>query len=218
MSEAKVRVSLTDGVLEFEGSETFVASQVEKFSRIIQAAFAGERPIADGGGAGAGGTTSAGSDRADSGTQPVASAPPPPPPSPAEEFKDMFAPTDTGVQILVALPGASKAEKAVNGAKLYLYGLQALKQRDTAYFAEVGHVCKAHGCYDSHNMAACLKGDQTSFVFGGRGKRQTLKLSAPGLQATAELIARMRAGGNGIAPGRKGNTRTAAPEARRARA
>jgi hypothetical protein len=46
MSEARVRVSLTDGVLEFEGSETFVASQVEKFTRIIQAAFAGEPPSA----------------------------------------------------------------------------------------------------------------------------------------------------------------------------
>ena len=33
----------------------------------------------------------------------------------------------------------------------------------------------------------------TSFVFGGQGKRQTVKLSAPGLHAIAELIARIRA-------------------------
>jgi hypothetical protein len=120
------------------------------------------------------------------------------------------------VQILKALPGSSKAEKAVNGAKLYLYGLQALKQRDTALFAEITRVCKAHGCYDSHNMAACIKADRASFVFGGRGKRQTLKLSAPGVHATAELIARIRARGNGIASKRKGNGRGLIPSAPRA--
>ena len=204
MGEARVRVSLSDGVLEFEGSESFVTSQVEKFTKIIQAAFAGERPMADDATAGGGGTTGAGGDR-----QPAASAPP----SPDVELKDIFEATDTGVQILRPLPGSSKAEKAVNGAKLYLYGLQALKQRDTALFAEIKRVCKAHGCYDSANMAACLKGDQASFVFGGRGKRQTLKLSAPGMHATAELIARIRTRGNGIASKRKGNGRGVLPTA-----
>jgi len=210
MSEARVRVSLSDGVLEFEGSESFVTSQVEKFTKIIQAALAGERPTADDAAAGdGGGTTDAGSNRGDGEKQPAASAPP----SPDIELKDIFEATDTGVQILRPLPGSSKAEKAVNGAKLYLYGLQALKQRDTALFAEIKHVCKAHGCYDSNNMAGCLKGDQASFVFGGRGKRQTLKLSAPGLHATAELIARIRTRGHGIASKRKGNDRVVVPTA-----
>ena len=62
------------------------------------------------------------------------------------------------MQILRPLPGSSKAEKAVNGAKLYLYGLQALKQRGTALFAEFKNVCKAHGCHDSNNMAPVSKG------------------------------------------------------------
>src|SRR5205809_769550 len=127
MSEARVKVSLTDGVLEFEGSETFVTSQVEKFTRIIQAAFAGDHAVAD--------------------------------EAPRE--------TPTSRDSVITEPPAS------------------------------------------------LKGDQTSFVFGGRGKRQTLKLSAPGMQGTADLIARIRAAGNGIAAGRKGNGRTSAPTSRR---
>ncbi len=200
MGEARVRVSLIDGVLEFEGSESFVTSQVEKFTKIIQAALAGERPIADDApGGGGGGTTDAGSNGAGGDAQPAASAPP----SRDAELNDIFEATDSGVQILRPLPGSSKAEKAVNGAKLYLYGLQALKQRDTARFTEIKNVCKAHGCYDSANMAACLKEDQASFVFGGQGKRQTLKLSTPGLHATAELIARIRTRGNEIASRRK---------------
>jgi hypothetical protein len=61
MGEARVRVSLSDGVLEFEGSESFVTSQVEKFTKVIQTALAFERPIADdGAGGGGGGTTDAG--------------------------------------------------------------------------------------------------------------------------------------------------------------
>ena len=184
MGEARVRVSLSDGVLEFEGSESFVTSQVEKFTKIIQATLSGERPVAEDAADGDdGGTTDAGGNGAGGDTQPAASAPP----SPDAGLEDIFEATDTGVQILRPLPGSSKAQKAVNGAKLYLYGLQALKRRDTALFAEIKHVCKAHGCYDSHNMAAYLKADQTSFVFGGQGKRQTLKLSAPGLHATAGL-------------------------------
>ena len=152
MGEARVRVSLSDGVLEFEGSESFVTSQVEKFTKIIQTALAGERPIADDTASGDdGGTTAAGGNGAGSDTQTAASTPP----APAVDLKDIFEATDTGVQILRPIPGSSKAQKAVNGAKLYLYGLQALKQRDTALFAEIKRVCKAHGCYDSHNMAAC---------------------------------------------------------------
>jgi len=212
MGEARVRVSLSDGVLEFEGSESFVTSQVEKFTRVIQAALAGERPIADDAAGGDGGTTDAGSNGAGGDTLPAASTPP----SHDVELKDIFEATETGVQILRPLPGSSKAEKTVNGAKLYLYGLQALKQRDTALFAEIKKVCKAHGCYDTNNMAAYLKGDQASFVFGGRGKRQTLRLSASGMHATAELIARIRTRGNGIASKRKGNGRDAIPTAPRA--
>ena len=122
----RVRVSLSDGVLEFEGSESFVTSQVEKFTKIIQTALAGERPIADDTASGDdGGTTAAGGNGAGSDTQTAASTPP----APAVDLKDIFEATDTGVQILRPIPGSSKAQKAVNGAKLYLYGLQALKQR-----------------------------------------------------------------------------------------
>ena len=85
--------------------------------------------------------------------------------------------------------------------------------KGAANFGRIKNVCKSHGCYGSHNMAACLKGDQKSFVFGGRGKRQTLKLRAPGPHGIAELMARIRTRGNGIASKRKGNERDAMPTA-----
>lgn len=60
---------------------------------------------------------------------------------------------------------------------------------------------------------ACRKSDQTSFVFGGTGKRQTLRLSAPGMEGTAALIARIRAPGKGIASEQQGIARHALPGA-----
>lgn len=186
MSDTRVRVSLTDGVLEFEGPEYFVSGLVEKFAGVIQTALAGDQPAADCVASSDDGRNRAGeAPKAAADVHSTADAPP----SPERALSDMFAATQTGVQILRALPGSTKALRAVNLAKLYLYGLQKLKQRDTAYFAEIGRVCKAHGCFDPHNMAACLKAERTSFVFGGKGKRQTLKLSAPGMQETAALIA-----------------------------
>ncbi len=195
MSETRVRVSLTDRVLEFEGPESFVSGLVEKFAGVIHAGLGGEPAAAHD------------AANVESQKQRAAEAPPAPTsahpapgtaPPPEVALTDIFAPTATGVQILRAFPGSTKAVRAVNLAKLYLYGLQALKQRDTVFFAEIGQVCRAHGCFDPNNMAACLKAQRTAFVFGGRGKRQTLKLSEPGLKETAALIARIRAGGNGI--------------------
>ena len=73
MSDARVRVSLTDGVIEFEGSETFVASLVDKFGGVIRTALGGEQ--------------------LDVNEEPAASAPP----APDDSLGDIFAETDDGV-------------------------------------------------------------------------------------------------------------------------
>ena len=215
MAEARVRMSLTDGVLEFEGPESFVAGLVEKFTRVIETALAGE--LSDTHDAASGNNGRNGASDAQPAAASVRDVVASTPNSADVALDDIFAATETGVQILRAIPGSTRTERVVNLAKLYLYGLQVLKHRDTARFAEIGRVCKAHGCFDSHNMATYLKGDRLSFVFGGQGKRQTLKLSAPGMEGTAALIARLRAGGNGIASRSQGNASAALRAARQAR-
>ena len=193
MSEARVRVSWTDGVIEFEGSETLVACLADKFAGVIQTALVGA-PLD---------VRSVDRDERQESVaalppgvvveeQPVASLPPAP-----DTFSDLYAETEHGLQVLKVMRGP-KAVRTVTLAKLYLYGLRKLQQRETARFAEIADVCRAHGCYNSHNMASYLKADQASFIFGGTAKRQTLKLSAPGLEETAALIQRIRAGGKGI--------------------
>ena len=199
MSESRVRVSLTDGTFEFEGSEAFVAAHVEKFARMIQAAVAVQWPGADPATIDPPATAAVVETTAPPASAPEPAPPPPPPaPPPEVEFADMYALTETGVQLLKPVPGSSGAQKTVNGAKLYLFGLRLLRQREAAWFGEIKNVCKAQGCYDSHNMAAYLKADQQAFVFGGNGKRQTIRLSTPGLNAAAELVAQIRSGSHAI--------------------
>ena len=201
MSESRVRVSLTEGTFEFEGSEAFVAAHVEKFARMIQAAVAVQWP----------GAFEAAGDvppeaPAAAVEAPEAPAPPPiepepapvAPPPPDIEFADVYALTQDGLQILKPVPGSSRAQRTVNGAKLYLYGLRLLTHRDAARFGEIKSVCISQGCYDSANMAAYLKADRQAFVFSGKGKRQTIQLSVPGLNGAAELVSDIRTGRNAI--------------------
>ena len=170
MSEAKARVSMTDGVLlEFEGSEAFVSGQLERFSRMITGESApAAAPVAE--------------------SVAAASAPAAQP----DPFTDLFAKTERGLQVLAKVPGRSTAQKTVNAAKLYLYGLSATQQRDTAWFEEIRTVCRAHRCYDANNMATTLKNAQDAFIFGGAGKKQTLKLSQNGVNAARQLVERLR--------------------------
>lgn len=178
MAEAKARISLAEQTFEFEGTEAFVSAQLEKFSEVIHAGLKSPELLPK--------------------TSPEPSLPSEKSPSFAvsqsSELHEIFAPTEEGVQILKDIPGESKAEKTINAAKLYLYGLSELKQKDVASFGEIGAVCKLHGFHDAVNLASNLKSDQESFVFGGSGRKQTLKLTFPGKKAAVKLIEALRAG------------------------
>jgi hypothetical protein len=173
MAEAKISISLADGTFEFEGSETFVSTQIERFAEAIQANLRVPQQQMK--------------MRAPGGGAPPQEGDVSPPATPPK-LDEIFAPTETGVQILKDVPGNSVAEKTVNAAKLYLYGLNELKQKDTALFEEIAAVCKTHGFHDSANMASNLKAERGTFIPGGSGKKQTLKLTVPGMKAAAKLV------------------------------
>lgn len=172
MAEAKISISLATGTFEFEGSESFVSAQVERFVDVIQASLKAPRQQASAESGRAATATS------DSGVVQQTSP---------TGFDHVFAATDTGVQILKDVPGSSTAKKTVNAAMLLLFGLSTLKQKDTVLFEEVAAVCKAHGFHDAANMATNLKDAKELFILGGSGKKQTLKLTVPGSKAAAKL-------------------------------
>lgn len=179
MGEAKFRVSLTEGTLEIEGSESFVAEHLAKFEDTIQSRLGKARPVAA-----------------------LAAVAAPPPPlqeahaaslETAGDLAEFYAVTDAGIQILGTVPGTNNAEKTVNAAAIQLYGLKKLKNKDTLLFEEVKPLCKSQGCYDGSNMAKYLKGAPETFIFGGSGKKQTIQLTQPGFRTAEKLLATMKA-------------------------
>ena len=182
MGEAKVRVSLVEGSLEIEGSETFVSALIDRFQEPIQSALASAAKRGTG-------SAHPGTGNSSNGASQTAPAADP-------NLADVFAVTESspGVQILKDIPGASKPAKTINAAKLLLYGLQTLKQQDTATFEDVRAICKAHGFLDESNFSAYLKDDKESFILGGSARKKTLKLTVPGAKAAASLVTQLKSG------------------------
>ncbi len=196
MSEARVKVSLNDiGTIEIEGTEAFVGAELDKFRESMRAGILGGEHPAPGA-----------ANLAVPAEAPAAPEPPPAPPdapaapveepAPVDMLEDIFAVTDTGVRILTEIPGYRVYEKMANAGKLLAHGIARLTNRTIVRFDEVTAACKAHHCYDGTHMASALKDQKLAFVFGGRGKRQTLTLTESGTRDAEKLVEKLRAAGS----------------------
>lgn len=180
MGEARVRVSLVDG--KFEGSETFINAQLEKFDEVIQQGLTAGRERKQTNGA-ENGNRDGTNDVLDGADAAVPSG-----------LEHIFAATDNSAKILKDIPGNSNREKMVNAAKLLAYGSEQLLKRDTLTFDEVSVVCEDHGCLDRTNLASSLKSERGTFLFSGTRRKQTLKLTVPGQKSAAALVEQLKAG------------------------
>lgn len=166
--QAKVHVSLRDGVLEFAGSEEFVAQQVALFKDLIHEKMRSivmvpEKPANKPSG-----------DQAPAGTIGIG------------QYPNVLAEHDDKVQILKNVPGSSTQEKAINTALLYLWAKDALGVSDVPY-QEIRGACEHQACLDSGNFSAHMKSAKQWFLVSGSGKNQTVKLTIPG-KAQAEVL------------------------------
>jgi hypothetical protein len=170
-SPSRVLISISDGRVEIEGSEAFVASQLEQLRPMLQAV--ADRPA-------------------------ESSAPHPKPTSPASNqvqtnvgglasYENLFAVADDKIQVLKDLPGSNSRQRTVTAA-LLLTLANTLHGQDTTSFDEIRDLCKTHGCLDSPNFAKTLKSEKDAFIFGGTPRKQTVKLTVPG-KKRADTIA-----------------------------
>jgi hypothetical protein len=188
----KVLISAADGRIEFEGSEEFVERQLKDFGDVLKEALtAAATPKFNAGRSGSG-LPAAGSAAGVVGGAAgggVATAQ-----TPAGEglkgLENLFAEADGRIQILKNLPGSNITEKMILAARLLAYAIWKTGKTTTS-FREIGELCKAHGCYDSKNLARRIKGEKSDFVVGGKGKTQYLSLSVPGRTATEAQIAEL---------------------------
>lgn len=168
---AKVHISLRDGVLELEGSEDFVSKQLTTLQPLIQKAFENAPPPAPASHA------KHGQENSGSGTT-------------LSDYENLFAEADGKVQILKTLPGSGKAGKTANAALLLAFA-NSLMGNETTPTKDVRDVCSAHACLDKSNFAQTLKNQNQHLIVTGSGSALSIKLTVPGKKKAQELAAEL---------------------------
>lgn len=187
-SEAKLHLSLEDGIFEISGSELFVSQQIENFKDIILEALSSKR------------------ERSDNRSTGVAIASPPAAdPLPKEEqvggsierktYDRVFHVEGDHVTIIKKMPGTNNAKKTVNTALAYLWakrsvGVEAVSSQ------EIRDVCEQQSCLDHSNFSSTLKNATEYLIVNGkRGSSDKLcKLTIPGVEQAETLLEGLNGG------------------------
>lgn len=171
---AKVHISLRDGILELQGSEEFVASQLKFLEPLIKDSFKASPAQSNAP------SNTSGNDSSPSNSAPGGGA------QGLSSYDTVFADADGKVQILKTLPGSNKATKTINGALLLAFA-NSLKGSETTPYSDVRDLCSAHACLDSGNFSKTMKAQKEHFIVTGTGSGQTIRLTIPGKKKAKEL-------------------------------
>lgn len=147
---ARVVVSVSEGKIEIEGSESFVAEQLAQLNNVICqiVSSAGNLAVA----------AAASPEAASSGNQkPMLSF---------GRYANLYAQRDGRIQLLKELPGANMAHKTISAA-LLLGHANLLLGTDTTPLDVIRKACKEHACHDSNNFAATIKREKALFRHSG---------------------------------------------------
>ncbi|MEB0136147.1 hypothetical protein QN362_12465 [Actimicrobium sp. CCC2.4] len=173
-SKARVVVSAREGIIEIEGSESFVADQLNRLKTVICQVVATGAKWRNG--IDTIGTTSPASATLA--------------PQALEKFANLYTQADGKLQLLKNLPGNNMANKTVNAALLVAHA-HALMGADHTTLDTIRAVCKEQACHDSNNFSATLKREKTLFVHSGS---LHITLSPAGRERAASLANQLNGG------------------------
>lgn len=172
---ARAKFSMADGRIEIEGSETFVATQLQKLEPLLSKIFqepAHRRHT----------TVSTTATTTPVTTQNAGSHPG------LSDYLHLYADAGGGkLKILKTLPGDGKAGKTVSAALLLTLGNDF--NGKATMMEEVRATCVEHACLDSANFAGTFKKPtpRSYFTISGSGSQQTIALTHPGRIKAEEL-------------------------------
>jgi hypothetical protein len=177
MADAKVRVSLKDGLIEIEGDELFVEKQLDAFGELIRAALSRtpKAPLAPDD-----------EPAADKNIKSPAARQPD-----KNSYPYVFDFTDDKVTVVIErIPGETDKDKMVNASLLCIFGHEALGQQEVSFDA-LKELCEQHKCLITAKFSQYLKEEGRYFLFGGTPRKQTAKLSVPGRDKAKTLAAEL---------------------------
>ena len=181
-SEAKLHLSLEDGVFEISGSELFVSQQIENFKDIILEALSSNREWSH-----------------NKSTDVAIASPPVAEPLPQEEqvggsvaqkkFDRVFHIEGEDVKIIKKIPGSNNSNKTVHTALAYLWAKRSVGIASVGYH-EIRDVCEEQGCLDSSNFSSTLKNAKEYLIVDGKrsSSDKNCKLTIPGVEQAEALL------------------------------
>lgn len=181
-SEAKLHLSLEDGVFEISGSELFVSQQIENFKEIILEALQSRK-------AESGSIDEATIEREPPAAAPIAEGEKSEHGFDKKSFPRVLHIEDKEVRIIKKMPGTNNAKKSVNTALAYLWGMRSVGVEGISYQA-IRDLCQQQGCLDSANFAAHMKNAREYIIIDGKkgSSAKTCKLTLPGVERAEELL------------------------------
>lgn len=174
-TNASIKVSVSEGLIEVTGSETFVTSQVDNIKEFIKSL--SDQPVKTK-------KSKAGTAESDSeeneeemekeqdggGKEKVK----------IEKYDAVFAVEDGKVELICDVPGAGASEVTFNAAVLYAWGLK-LNSTDEANVSDIREICKATGDFNEANFSSYLKKGSPNFYRDkGKGGARVIKLTKKG--------------------------------------
>ena len=179
---ARIRLSVSEGLLEIEGSEEFVAKHIESLKdSITKAAPVTPKVIPV------------------KSTEPVkhAAAPAIKGTASTDDYQNLFSTgSDDTINITKELPGDTIQEKVHAATLLYLFAKSLTGGPAEAPFKDIAKVCTDHGSIDKPNFAANVKRATPKYITvsgGGRGSRMVAKLTVPGMTEARRLADELNA-------------------------
>jgi len=172
---ARVKFSFSEGLLEVEGSEGFVAAQLQKLEPILEKYLSQPAPNNQ---------KPNGRDTTPKNAQNDINGG-------LSDYENLFALADGKIQILKDIPGGNKSSKTVNVALLLGFANQ-LQGINSVGYSTIRDLCAAHACLDSANFSKSLKDQKELFLISGSSGSQSVTLTAPGKRKASELANSLR--------------------------
>ncbi|WP_321991467.1 hypothetical protein [Marispirochaeta aestuarii] len=171
-----LKVSLKDGSFEIGGSDEFISNNLEKVFSFLETSQNSTYYNDD-------------EQQAENANQPGPEEAPITTPEKTKPYKKSLHFENNEVKIIQKMPGSNKAQKSVNTALVYLWGMKHIGINEVPY-SEIRELCKNQGCLDSPNFSRHMNSARQEIIVSGRSgsPSKTCKLTIPGVEKAKEIL------------------------------
>lgn len=180
--QARFRISVADGVVEFSGPQDFVEDQIDRWESIVERVIQRME------------TTPSAPSSAERGKAKGTTEETPESGSALDTYPRVFGRRDGQVVITTTIPGSGDAPKMRNVGLLLGLGEELESDSDGKVPADqLREECKRHSCYDTGNFKSTFQDATELFVIEGGSTKYSVSLTHGGSEKVRELAQELNA-------------------------